>query len=176
MSRNIEIKARIENVDALATRIAAIADGGPIEIRQDDTFFACERGRVKLREFSPTQGELIFYQRKNRKEPKESFYIISPMPEPSSLREALTLAYGQTGRVRKNRTVYLVGRTRVHLDTVEGLGDFVELEVVLSEEEHAQAGIEEARRLMAFLGIDPTQLVDGAYVDLLGAKPRHTVS
>lgn len=170
MARNIEIKARVENVDILASRVAAIADRGPIEIRQDDTFFGCDRGRMKLREFSPTEGELIFYRRPNEMGPKESFYVISATAQPGSLRETLSFAYGQIGRVRKNRTLYLVGRTRVHLDRVEDLGHFVELEIVLSEEDHPEAGIEEARRLMGLLGINSTQLVGSAYVDLLGAQ------
>jgi predicted adenylyl cyclase CyaB len=167
MARNIEIKARIESVEAVAAKAAALADHGPIEIPQDDTFFACDRGRLKLRAFSATEGQLIFYQRANQAGPKESFYIISPTASPDSLREALTLAYGQAGRVRKHRTLYLVGRTRVHLDQVENLGHFLELEVVLSDGERHEPGVEEAHRLMAALGIPATHLIEGAYVDLL---------
>jgi len=62
MARNIEIKAHIESVEALAARAAAIASAGPIEIDQDDTFFRCEAGRLKLRAFSNESGELIFYR------------------------------------------------------------------------------------------------------------------
>jgi predicted adenylyl cyclase CyaB len=170
MARNVEIKARIESLEALAERVAAIADEGPIEMFQDDTFFMCERGRIKLRALSETEGQLIFYQRPNEKGPKESSYIVSPTAAPDSLREALLLAYGQAGRVRKHRTLYVVGRTRVHLDRVEGLGQFVELEVVLCDGEDTTAGIEEAQRLMAVLGISSTQLLDGAYVDLLAQR------
>ncbi len=170
MARNIEIKARIESVDAVAAKAAALADHGPIEIPQDDTFFACDRGRLKLRAFSATEGQLIFYQRANQAGPKESFYIISPTASPDSLREALTLAYGQAGRVRKHRTLYLVGRTRVHLDKVENLGHFLELEVVLSDGEHHEPGVEEAHRLTAALGIPTTHLIEGAYVDLLSQR------
>src|SRR5262245_65620378 len=167
MARNVEIKARIQSIEALAERVSAIADEGPIEMLQDDTFFACERGRIKLRAFSATEGQLIFYQRQNQTGPKESSYIISPIAAPDSLREALSLAYGQVGRVRKHRTLYLVGRTRVHLDRVEDLGDFLELEVVLAGEESADVGVKEARALMTALGLADSQLVDGAYVDLL---------
>src|SRR5262249_20973409 len=127
MARNVEIKARIQSIEASAEKISAIADEGPIEMLQDDTFFTCERGRIKLRAFSPTEVPLFFYQRPNEKGPKESSYIISPVAAPDSLREALSLAYGQVGRVRKHRTLSVVGRTRVHLDRVEGLGQFVEL-------------------------------------------------
>ena len=166
-ARNVEIKARITSIDAIAPRVAAMADRGPSEIPQDDTFFVCERGRLKLRAFSPSAGELIFYRRPNQAGPKESRFVISATASPDSLREALTLAYGAAGRVRKHRTLYLVGRTRVHLDRVSGLGDFLELEVVLTDEESSDAGIKEAHALMTALGIRDDQLVDGAYVDLL---------
>ena len=170
MARNIEIKARIESMEALEPIIARIADDGPTEMLQDDTFFPCETGRLKLRIFSESHGELIYYRRSNQAGPKESFYVRSPTAEPASLRAALSLAYGQAGRVRKHRTLYLVGRTRVHLDRVEGLGHFLELEVVLSEDEPAQAGVEAAQHLMRQLGIEPARLIEGAYVDLLREK------
>jgi predicted adenylyl cyclase CyaB len=167
MARNIEIKARIESIAAILPRVAAIADQGPIEILQDDTFFRCEKGRLKLRAFSDSAGELIFYRRADQEGPKESFYVRTPTSQPESLRETLTLAYGQVGRVRKKRTLYLAGRTRVHLDEVEALGHFLELEVVLREGEPAEAGVREAEQIMQQLGIESAQLIDRAYVDLL---------
>lgn len=170
MARNIEIKARIESVESVAPRAAALADQGPIEIHQDDAFFTCDRGRLKLRAFSAEEGQLIFYQRPDQTGPKESFFVISPTSSPDTLREALSLAYGQAGRVRKHRTLYRVGRTRVHLDRVEELGHFLELEVVLAEGEPSAAGVEEAHKLMAALGITPAQLIEGAYVDLLAQQ------
>jgi predicted adenylyl cyclase CyaB len=167
MPRNIEIKARIESVEVLAEKAAAIADQGPIEIIQDDTFFQCAAGRLKLRAFSQEEGELIFYRRADQQGPKESFYLRSPTSDPEALREVLTLAYGQVGRVQKLRTLFLVGRTRIHLDRVAGLGDFLELEVVLEDHEASEVGVLEAHELMAKLGVEPSQLVEGAYVDLL---------
>ena len=113
---------------------------GPLEMAQDDTFFNCDNGRLKLRAFSNDAGELIFYRRVNQAGPKESFYIRSPTSSPETLRESLSLAYGQIGRIRKYRTLFLVGRTRVHLDRVEGLGHFLELEVMLVDEESAGTG------------------------------------
>ncbi len=79
------------------------------------------------------------------------------------------MSNGQEGRVVKHRTLFLVGRTRVHLDRVQGLGDFMELEVVLADGEDAEAGMREAHALMARLGIAPEALVQGAYHDLLRA-------
>jgi adenylate cyclase class IV len=169
VARNIEIKARVPDLAAMAARAAALADGGPIEIRQDDTFFACERGRLKLRAFPGGEGQLIFYQRPDRAGPKASFFAIAPTACCDALRDVLRLAYGEAGRVRKHRTLYHVGRTRVHLDRVEGLGDFLELEVVLADGEPPEPGIAEAQALMQRLGVDAHQLIEGAYVDLLPA-------
>ena len=167
MARNVEIKARIESVEALLPRAAALADQGPTEIVQDDTFFACASGRLKLRALSATEGQLIFYRRPDQPGPKESLFLISPTSSPDTLREALTLAYGQAGRVLKRRTLYLAGRTRLHLDRVEDLGDFLELEVVMADDEPTEAGVALAHDLLAKLGISPSQLIDRAYVDLL---------
>src|ERR1700674_1155787 len=170
MSRNIEIKARIESAAAWSAKIAALAGAGPVDIAQDDTFFRCDTARLKLRAFSGGTGELIYYRRADEYGPKESFYLRSPTSAPDSLRECLTLAYGQVGRVRKHRKLFLVGRTRVHLDEVDNLGDFLELEGVLADDEPADAGVREARGLMESLDIKPHQLIDQAYVDLLSRR------
>jgi predicted adenylyl cyclase CyaB len=172
MPRNIEIKAQVSNVDELLPKILAIADRGPIEIIQEDTFFACDTGRLKLRAVSKEQGELIYYRRSDQQGPKESFYLRSPTSAPDSLREALTAAYGQTGRVQKHRTLFLAGRTRIHLDSISGLGHFLELEVVLEEHEPAEVGVLEADDMLRRLGIESSQLIEGAYADLLAARSR----
>jgi predicted adenylyl cyclase CyaB len=167
MARNVEIKARIAGVAALQPLAARLADSGPTIIEQDDTFFTCPHGRLKLRDQSGAGAELIFYQRADESGPKESFYLRVPVAEPEALRELLQQAHGQTGRVRKRRVLFLIGRTRIHLDVVEGLGEFLELEVVLQDGESATQGIVEAHRIMAQFGVTAQQLIQGAYVDLL---------
>ncbi len=167
MPRNVEIKARIAGVAALTPLAARLADTGPVVLDQDDTFFACPNGRLKLREQAGAAAELIFYRRADEAGPKESFYVRTPVPDPDALRTLLQEACGQTGRVRKRRILYRVGRTRIHLDAVAGLGEFLELEVVLQEGEPAADGVREAGRIMTALGIEPQQLLRGAYVDQL---------
>ena len=167
MARNIEIKASIESVSTVLPRVTALATSGPTEFDQDDTFFKCDTGRLKLRTFSSERAELIYYQRPDSAGPKESFYGISPTSSPETLRQALSLAYGVAGRVRKHRMLFMVGRTRIHLDQVDGLGDFLELEVVLAEGEPKTAGIAVANELLAKLAIPQSQLIDKAYVDML---------
>jgi adenylate cyclase class IV len=168
--RNVEIKAHVEDMASLAARASRLASGSPQEILQDDTFFPCATGRLKLRDFLDGTGELIFYRRANGHGPKESFYVRSPTSSPESLRESLALAYGQLGRIKKHRTLYLIGRTRLHLDEVSTLGAFLELEVVLREDESAEEGAREANKLMKILDIGAQHLIDCAYIDLLTAK------
>jgi adenylate cyclase class IV len=167
MARNIEIKAAVPDLTPITTALAALAPGEPTRLSQVDTFFRCANGRCKLRRFSAGAGDLIHYERPDEPGPKASSYDLVPTTEPDRLRDLLAAAYGVIGVVRKHRTVRLLGRTRVHLDEVEGLGTFVELEVVLDDAEPAERGVAEAHRLMAALGIGREQLVAGAYIDLL---------
>ena len=167
MPRNIEIKARVDDIEALEIAVAALAEQGPTEIEQDDTFFRCAAGRLKLRVFADGSGELIFYRRADSPGPKESSYWLSPTASPDSLREALSLAYGELGRVKKRRTLYLCGRTRIHLDRIDRLGNFLELEVVLRTDEPADLGVREATALMRQLNISQERLIESAYIDLM---------
>ena len=171
MPANVEIKARIDSVAALLPLARALSDDAhPQLIHQDDTFFDVPHGRLKLRVFGDGSGELIHYHRRDADGPKLSDYVLAPVPEPESLREALTGACGLLGRVRKERILVLVGATRIHLDRVQGLGDFLELEVTLRDGQTEADGSLIAHGLMAQLGIAPSQLLSGAYLDLLRAQ------
>ena len=86
--------------------------------------------------------------------------------DPATLKKILSEAYGIRGVVEKQRTLFLAGQTRIHIDRVEGLGDFMELEVVLNKET-IEEGEQIARDLMKTLGISPLDLIDRAYIDLL---------
>jgi predicted adenylyl cyclase CyaB len=97
-------------------------------------------------------------------------YLIARTSDPQILLDILTKTLGRTGVVRKTRTLYLIGQTRVHLDRVEGLGDFLELEVVLRREQAESEGRTIAEALLSSLGIDKEQLIAEAYVDLLARR------
>lgn len=170
MPSNIEIKARIASVAALLPKALALADSPPQRIDQDDTFFAVAHGRLKLRVFADGSGELIHYLRPDQGGPKLSDYVLAPVAAPTPLREAMTRGCGQLGRVRKHRTLLLTGQTRIHLDEVEGLGSFLELEVVLHDGQSEAHGHQIANALMAKLGVLPDSLVNGAYLDLLATS------
>ena len=167
MARNVEIKARVCAYQHTVQRARELASSEPVIIPQEDVFFPCPSGRLKLRILGPEHGELIFYQRPDQEGPKTSLYSLTPTSDPTGLRHVLATAYGEKAVVQKTRHLYLVGRTRIHLDRVEGLGDFLELEVVLAEEDSIEGGEAEAHRLMEPLGVLPEDLVPDAYVDLL---------
>jgi len=167
MARNVEIKAKVENLQTVLEKARLLSDWQPELIKQKDVFFHCANGRLKLRIFSPAHGELIYYNRSDIAGPKTSSYQITKTDQPSNMRKILALAYGEKTIVKKNRTLIMVGRTRIHLDNVKNLGTFVELEVVLEDEESSSSGELEARELMIKLGIPENTLIEHAYADLL---------
>ena len=172
MPRNVEIKARVDQVEEQRVRAALLAESDPDVLVQEDIFFKVPHGRLKLRLVSPTHGELIFYQRANQAGPTTSTYAVVETDRPHELKAVLEAAYGIRQTVRKTRQLYKVGRTRIHIDEVESLGHFLELEVVLADTEEARVGAREAYHLMQQLGINTAQLVEGAYVDLLEHSPQ----
>ena len=167
--RNIEVKAQItaDELDAVRERALQLASEPPQSLQQRDTFFAVSRGRLKLREFGDGSGELIFYERPDQAGPKPSSYVLSPSAAPSSLLAALSGALGVRGVVVKRRQVVLAGQTRIHLDEVEDLGYFLELEVVLRSDQSDAEGEEIAEQLCSQLRLRRDAFVSEAYIDLL---------
>ncbi len=170
MPSNVEIKARLRDVPRARRVTAELSGGPPLLLKQRDTFFPAAVGRLKVRRLETARGELIRYERPDHAGPKRSDYAIVPTTRPDELAATLGAALGVLAVVDKEREVSLVGRTRVHIDAVDGLGDFVELEVVLDPEEPTAAGVREAKQLMEALGVRSSDLVAGAYVDLLLAR------
>lgn len=163
---NIEIKARISHFARLKKRAKELSQRAAMVLDQEDTFFCTPKGRLKLRIFAPRRGELIYYERADIAGPKRSEYALFSTEDPDALRTTLALALGVQGIIRKKRRLYMLGHTRLHLDTVQGLGDFVELEVVLQPGQTTEEGIQIAHDLMQRLDIAPEDLIQGSYLDL----------
>lgn len=172
MARNIEIKARITSIETLLPHAMAVAGAAPHQVEQidqDDSFFRVPQGRLKLRQFADGSAELIHYQRADGTGARASDYVRVPVPDAAALREALARACGLLGRVRKRRWLLRVGATRIHLDRVEGLGDFMELEVVMAPGQSDADGAAVAEVLLRELGLGEAERVAVAYLDLLAA-------
>ena len=170
MARNIEIKARIDSVQALLPTARALADGDATLIEQDDRFYSVPRGRLKLRRFADGSAELIHYHRADTVSARVSDYVRVPVPDPHALHEVLSRGLGDAGRVHKRRWLLMCGATRLHLDRVEGLGDFIEIEVVLRGDQSEDEGRGIAESLMQRLGLADAPRVAGAYRDLLAER------
>jgi predicted adenylyl cyclase CyaB len=170
MPTNIEIKLRVDNLDAVEQKTASIAESGPETLIQEDVFFDVACGRLKLRKFASGKAELIAYHRSDSDQVRESKWLASPIEDPDSFQEAMGMTVGTGVTVRKHRTLYLVGDTRIHLDRVEGLGDFVEIEVVLQPEQDHDMGRTIANDLIKQIGLDDAKPISTAYADLIGSK------
>jgi adenylate cyclase class IV len=92
MARNVELKARVHDLEPLRTRVMALGAIGPVALMQTDTFFNVPSGRLKLREFGDHTGELIYYVRPDTEGPKISDYLRAPTTDPDALRQLLTQA------------------------------------------------------------------------------------
>jgi predicted adenylyl cyclase CyaB len=171
MPSNVEIKAILRNRAAAEAIAARLSDRPRERIRQEDIFFHSDGARLKLRILGPKRGELIRYERPDVAGLRGSHYSIARTNDPERLQEILGRTLGITGVVRKTRTLYKVGQTRIHIDQVEGLGDFLELEVVLRPGQTEMQGTAIAREILANFMIAEDQLVAAAYVDLL-ARPK----
>ena len=167
MAINVEIKARVSEPDRLRQVVETLCGSADRVLRQEDIFFRTTAGRLKLRFLEPRLGQLIYYQRPDQPGPSESQYFISKTNDPASLKTVLEHGLGIRGVVKKQRRVFLHGQTRIHLDLVENLGSYLELEVSLRPGQDAEEGHRIAHHLMDHLGVEEADLVPGAYIDLL---------
>ncbi len=167
MPRNVEIKARVDDIAALRRRAEALSDTAVKVIEQRDTFYVVPRGRLKLRVLGPNACELICYERPDGTTARASDYALVRSDDPETFERILATALVVRGVVAKTRFLYLVGRTRVHVDEVEGLGAYMELEVVLEDGQTVDEGTRVAEQLMIDLGLPDAKRVAGAYIDLL---------
>ncbi|KAI1712449.1 CYTH domain-containing protein [Ditylenchus destructor] len=193
MPRNVEVKAKVEDLKQLLDKSADLCEQSQAEVlKQHDTFFNSPNGRqgfifknvrnnqspgmnafrLKLREFVGTDGpsELIFYDRPDEEGPKISDFVKASIEDAKSLKEALRKSMGIKGELKKTRHLFIKGQTRIHVDQVEGLGDFMELEVCLKDDQDLSEGQRIADALLEKLGIPKSALISGAYIDALTSK------
>ncbi len=166
MPANIEVKARVPVVAILEDRLGALAGEPAANVTQEDVFFAVPKGRLKLRRESNQSGEFIYYQRADESGPKYSAYFRSRPDDLAETEDELRRLFGAKAIVRKTRRLYWVEGARIHLDEVDGLGSFVEIEVPVRDDGEHRARAQ-AAHLMKLLGIDDEDLVSEAYEDLL---------
>ena len=167
MARNLEIKARVRDLSRLRERAVSLGARPAGVLAQVDRYFEIEGAcRVKLREIDGTSFELIRYDRPEATEVRTSDYGVTRLaPDGAAL--AAWRSRPPLRTVAKTRELLLLDNVRIHLDRVEGLGDFLELEAVVDEthdERSCRAAID---RLLAEFGVERDTLVRASYSDLL---------
>lgn len=165
--RNIELKARLTDVDAARKLAESVATERLAAQHQLDTYFHCRRGRLKLREIDGLSAQLISYARPDQPGPKPSEYLLVPISNPESLKAALSAALGVRVVVEKRREILLDHNVRIHLDEVVGLGRFIEFEAVLEGHVDDAAGQAQVDRLIELFGIESSDLLSGSYAEML---------
>ncbi len=173
LKRNIELKARC--ADLPGARGAALSLGARAAgtVRQRDTYFCVERGRLKLREIEQGgtfHAELIWYARVDRAESRDSHYRVVPI-DPDTAAGVLALlgdSLGTRGSVSKTRELLMWHNVRIHLDTVEDLGTYVEFEAVMSAGQDEKESRKRLSELVKAMNLRPADYEAISYCDLLG--------
>jgi adenylate cyclase class 2 len=168
MPRNLEIKASIPSLRTALSICRRIGARRTELLRQTDTYFDVEKGRLKLREINGKKFELIYYERANHRGSRYSDYTIVSVDEPAAMKSICISLFGVKLIVRKNRILFLYRNARIHLDRVRDLGTFIEFEVLVKQ------GQRQARQLMEYLilefGVSKKSSIAGSYEDLLYKK------
>ncbi len=168
MLTNLEVKTKIPNIE----QAVAIADSLKLKfieiLNQVDTYFGVPKGRLKLREINSVRGELIYYERDEYSNQRQSKFEIYQTKDPSMLKLILEQAFGVQNIVSKKRYLYMFNDTRIHVDNVSNLGSFLEFEVPMN------SVIEEPQATMQFLiksfHINEADFIKGSYSDMVQTK------
>lgn len=168
---NIELKARCEDVDRAREVLRSHAGEFVGVDHQVDTYYECNSGRLKLR-IGDIERALIFHRRPDEALPHASeVSVVDLGAEAESLGALLTDATGVAVVVDKRREIYLSENVKLHLDEVEGLGAFLEIEARDLEGVVGEGRLrEQCEEWMTLLGIAPDHLVAGSYSDLLADR------
>lgn len=163
--RNLEAKFPLDDSRKARDRAVVIGYRQRSVLHQRDTFFRCASGKLKLRE-EEGRAMLIYYGRRTADALQLSTYEIVENVDPENTRAMLAAALGVIAEVRKERTVLMRANVRLHLDRVEELGEFGEIEAVIpegSDPECSRAAVDE---LLVALQVSRETLIDVSYFEL----------
>ncbi len=171
--RNLEAKFRLPDLVSARKAAEAIGYRYRATLIQCDSFFAIPHGKLKLRE-EPEGAALIHYRRDHDAALELSNYSIVPVANPVELRTMLEAALGTIAVVRKRRTLLMRENIRLHLDEVENLGHFGEIEAVIPENEDPERYRPAVEEILAALGLAPSDLISVSYFELMREVPRRS--
>jgi len=168
----LEVKARVEDLEFVKRKLTELNAKYVGKFQQTDTYFEVPNGRLKIREiagYSPAQ--FIYYEREDVKESKKSRAFILKIDQPASFKAAIKKILKVKAIVQKTREIYEFKGTKIHLDTVKGLGRFVELEK-LTEENKSPTRFDRQTldEILEILQISPTSFEKFSYSELIKNK------
>lgn len=170
MPLNVEIKARSGNHAHIRACLQAAGADFRGTDTQVDTYYRVPQGRLKLRQGS-IERHLIYYERPDMSGPKPSQVALYRPDDDAALHDLLARSLGVWQVVEKQREIYFIDHVKFHLDTVPGLGTFVEIEAIdwdgSRDAAHLQA---DCQHYMALFGIAAGDLIDRSYSDLLAER------
>ncbi len=164
MNKNLEIKIRLENASQINSIRKSLSNYTRSSEKQTDIYYKFEKGRLKLRIINDKDGNLILYDRAEKKSKRISHYTISRTKDFRELDYILTRQFGVLIKVIKKREIYIQNNVRVHLDKVTGLGNFLEIEIIYSDLLNAK---KQMAQLTGLLNLDETKFIKNSYSDLL---------
>jgi adenylate cyclase, class 2 len=166
-ARNMELKAVDRDPARSRSKAVALgaADGGLIT--QTDTYFHAATGRLKLRQTGQQSAQLIAYQRPDVSGQRKSSYRVAEIADGEQMRALLSEALGVVVVVSKHRHLFIYENVRIHLDTVQGLGEFIELEAVMEDGADDRVEARKLDHLVEAFAIGATDIVPVGYRELL---------
>ena len=175
MHINFEFKAKHRNIAAAEETLLREQPLFVGEDHQVDTYFNVANGRLKLRE-GTIEHALIFYERTNTAAAKQSNVTLYQHKPDAALKQILTQSLGIKTVVDKRRKIYFINNVKFHFDTVEGLGQFVEVEAI---DKDGSIGLdklkEQCRHYQNMLNIAADDFMAESYSDMLLAKKSSLV-
>jgi predicted adenylyl cyclase CyaB len=164
----VELKARYEDLGKARALLSGAESVGIF--RQIDTYFSLGERRLKVRATQGRRdGQIVYYERPDEGGVKESLVLLADLPDAAAVLDILRRTFPVLAEVRKTREIYRLGGAQIHLDTVEGLGKFIEFEKTVSGEAERDAGREQLESLAHYFEILPEDRMASSYSDLVGA-------
>lgn len=161
---NFEIKTKISNYGGIVELIKSFGARREALLKQTDYYLEVGKYKKKIREINNDEIELISYEREETKERKDSRYQITRLT--TKQKEVLLAQKTPICLIKKTRELWIYKNTRIHLDNVSDLGNFLELETVVNDRPTDQ-GLKEFQEVIDLLKIDPQKSIPFSYSDLM---------
>jgi len=173
MKKNFEIKVKLQDPNKIRALVRLLCKGKKVfkeKQIQEDIYYRVQKGRLKLRIINGNTGNLIYYFRNNENSKRVSNYTISETNTPKELNSILSSLYGVLIKAKKTREITRMDNTRIHIDKVIGLGNYLEIEVIFDSIKKAKITMD---GMIKLLDLKEEKFIKVSYLDLLLNKKKN---